>query len=296
MIDVALAACDAYLDLHPDDRRLRAALEARGMSTTVVSWTYEDYDWSRVRCCLPRNTWDYPERPVDFAHWIGRASELTNLWNPGPLLRWNLHKGYLLELERAGLPILSTALFDKGAKVDLHSELDARGWGTFVLKPAIGATSRETSCFARGEVRRGQRMLERLLEQEDVLLQPFLSSVQTRGEISLIYLEGRYSHAVLKRPGEGDWRAQEDFGGTTSAALPRQDEIEIAARALEAAQELSGTEKELLYARVDLVRDPDDQSCLSELELIEPTLFFGWSEGSAERMAGAVYARLAREG
>lgn len=296
MIDVALAACDAYLDLHPDDRRLRGALEERGLSTTVVSWTYAEYDWAQVRCCLPRNTWDYAERPRDFQHWIGRTSELTQVWNPAPILRWNVHKGYLLELERAGLPILPTAIFTQGAPVDLAAELDERGWGTFVLKPAIGATSREASCFARGETRRGQRHLERLLEREDVLLQPFLPSVQTRGELSLVYIEGGFSHAVLKRPSEGDWRAQDNFGGTTEPAMPREDEIEIATSAMAVARERVGGLDELLYARVDLVRDRDDVPRLSELELIEPSLFFGWGEGSAERLAGAVFARLSRVG
>lgn len=294
MIDVALASCDAYLNLDPDDRILRAALEARGLSTTVVSWTGEDYDWSQVRCCLPRNTWDYAERPRDFHHWIGRADELTRLWNPGPVLRWNLHKGYLLELEGAGLPVLPTALFSQGAAVDLDAELTERGWETFVLKPAIGATAREACRFPREETARGQQHLDRLLEQEDVLLQPFLPSVQTRGEVSLVYLEGGFSHAVLKRPSAGDWRAQHDFGGSTDAALPREDEIDIATRAMAVARERAGVEEELLYARIDLVRDPDDVPRLSELELIEPCLFLGWGEGSAERMAGAVFARLAR--
>lgn len=294
MIDVALAACDAYLDLHPDDRLLRDALEARGLSTTVVSWTFEDYDWTKVRCCLPRNTWDYPERPRDFDHWIGRAGEMTHLWNSAPLLRWNVHKRYLLDLEEDGIPILPTALYEKGATVDVAAELDKHGWSTFVLKPAIGATAREASCFGRGETRRGQRHMDRLLEAEDVLLQPFLPSVQTRGEISLIYLDGGFSHAVIKRPKGGDWRAQDEHGGTTDLAHPRADEIEIAQQAMKAAKARTGTEGELLYARVDLVRDADDKSRLSELELIEPSLFFGWGEDSAERLAGAVFARLAR--
>jgi len=294
MIDVALAACDAYLNLDPDDRLLRGALEARGLSTSVVSWTLEDHDWSQVRCCLPRNTWDYAERPRDFHHWIGRADELTRLWNPGPVLRWNLHKGYLLELEQADVPVLPTALFTPGAPVDLDAELEERGWGRFVLKPAIGATAREACCFARSETGRGQRHLDRLLEREDVLLQPFLPSVQTRGELSLVYLEGGFSHAVLKRPSSGDWRSQHDFGGSTDAALPREDEIDIATRAMAVARERAGVRDELLYARIDLVRDPNDAPRLSELELIEPGLYFGWGEGSADRLAGAVFARLAR--
>ncbi len=296
MIDVALAACDAYLNLHPDDQHLRAALEARGLSTTVVSWTYEGFDWSKARCCLPRNTWDYPDRPSDFREWIERTANATQVWNPEPVLRWNMHKAYLLEMEGAGIPILPTALFKRGAGVDLDDELARRSWGKFVLKPAIGATSREACFFARDDVENGQRMLERLLEVEDVLLQPFLPSVQTRGEVSLVYLEGSYSHAVLKRPRDGDWRAQDEFGGSINAALPRADEVEVATRAMEAALKLSGTGERLLYARVDLVRDPQDSPCLSELELIEPTLFLRWCEGSAEHLAGALFARLAREG
>ncbi len=294
MIDVALAACDAYLDLHADDRLFRSALEARGLATTVVSWTFEDYDWSGVRCCLPRNTWDYAERPGDFRDWISRVREQTRLWNPAAILEWNHHKGYLLELEQDGARILPTAMFARGAKVDLAAELAKREWNAFVVKPAIGATSREACCFAPGETRRAARHLDRLLEAEDVLVQPFQPSVQSRGEISLVYIEGGFSHAVLKRPADGDWRTQDDFGGSIDHALPRQDELELATLATAAARKRTAVEEELLYARVDLVRDGDDRPCISELELIEPSLFFEWGEDSAERMAGAVFARLAR--
>jgi len=288
MIDVALASCDAYLDLHSDDRILREALHERGLTTTVVSWTDEAYDWSGVRCCLPRNTWDYPERPRDFDHWLGRAHELTLLWNPLRTLRWNVHKRYLGDLERAGVPILPAATFSAGAQVDLAAELDRRGWEEVVIKPAIGLSARRSMRTARERIAEGQAHLDQLLATEDALVQPFVESVLSRGELSLIYLDGGFSHAVLKRPGQGDWRVQDELGGSVEAALPREDEIELACRALETAP------GELLYARVDLVRDSEDRPRLMELELIEPVLFFGWGEGSAQRLAGAIFARLAR--
>ncbi|MEE8468379.1 MAG: hypothetical protein V3T22_07990 [Planctomycetota bacterium] len=288
MIDVALASCDAYLDLHPDDRILREALHARGLTTTVVSWTDEAYDWTGVRCCLPRNTWDYPERAVDFDHWLGRAHELTQLWNPLRALRWNVHKRYLGDLERAGVATLPTATFSAGAQVDLAAELDRRGWREVVVKPAIGLSARLGMRLSRDEIPSGQAHLDRILAKEDALVQPFARSVESRGELSLIYLDGGFSHAVVKRAAPGEWRVQEELGGTVEAALPREDEIELACRAMAVAP------GELLYARVDLVRDGSDQPLLMELELIEPVLFFGWGEGSAERLAGALFARLAR--
>ncbi len=293
MIDVALAASDAYLDLSPDDRLLRSALEQRGLSTAVTSWTFEEYDWSEVRCCLPRNTWDYAERVDEFRHWIGRVAEQTRLWNPAPILRWNLHKGYLLELERAGLAITPTALVRQGERIDLAQELSERGWGTFVLRPAVGGSARESVCFARGETLRGQRHLERLLEREDVLLQPFLPSIQTRGEVSIVYLEGGYSHAVCRRQADSG-RVPASEGGCLERALPREDEIELATAATAAARARVEMEEELLYARVDILRDARDRPCLSQLELIEPNLYFEWGEGSADRLAGAVFARLMR--
>ena len=283
--DVALVTCEKLPELDPDDRPLAAALAARGHRVAIARWDEPGFDWAAARLVMVRSPWDYYLRFGEFLAWAARVAAATALWNPLPVLRWNLHKGYLAELASRGAPVVPTRLLARGASADLGALLAAEGWREAVIKPAVSADSWETlACTAR-EPARGQAHLERLLPGRDLLVQPFLPSVEAAGERCLVFLDGEYSHAVRKNALTlgGRWAGLPE--GVPVEAAP--DEL-AAARAVLAAAGFEG----LLYARVDLVRDGDGRPLLLELELAEPTLFLADHPAGLARLVAALERRL----
>lgn len=208
----------------------------------------------------------------------------TRLWNPPDLVAWNSEKTYLRELEQAGVPTVPTVWFGSGDDTDLEALLDSRGWDEVVVKPAIDLGARNLKRVS------GQRKvaaaLAKALRRGEAMLQPFLPSLETTGELSLIYIEGTFAHAIRKLPAPGDFRVQGTWGGTATVEEPQPEELEIGAQAL------SQLPEPPLYARADLVEDPDGQPCLIELELIEPNLYLTENPATAELLAQAVAIRL----
>jgi hypothetical protein len=264
--DVALVTYRGLPELDPDDRPLAAALRARGLDVAIVAWDDGAFDWASARIVFLRNPWDYFHRLDEFLAWAERVSRVTTLLNPVEALRWNLHKGYLVELE---------------------ANLAERGWRDVVLKPAVSADSWETHRLGADQLDLAQAHAERLLPERDLLLQPFLDAVEAYGERCLIHVDGRYSHAVRKNAltQGGRWAGLPE--GTPVEA--DADERDAAARVL-AACPLG----DLLYARVDLVRDAAGRPLLLELELVEPTLFVADQPAGLERLIAALRRRLDR--
>lgn len=244
-----------------------------------------------------RSTWDYYRRPDEFLAWAERTATVTRLINPLPMVRWNLHKGYLVELAAAGVPVVPTALvrrspdFGPGTYARL---LAGRGWSDAVIKPAISADSWETIVVRAAEPARGEAHLARLLPARDMLVQPFLPSVETHGERCLVYIDGRYSHAVRKNALTlgGRW-ADVPEGAPVEAAA---DELAAAERILAAAGKAAGGQgsETALYARVDLTRDEAGNPLLLELELTEPTLFLADAPAAVSRLTAALAGLLGR--
>lgn len=284
-MDVALVTYSELLDLFPDDRPLAAALRHAGLTTGVVSWDDPGFDWSSTRMALLRSPWDYYRRPDEFLAWAERTAHATALWNPLAVVRWNLHKGYLLELAGRGVPVVPTVLLRRGAAVDLAELCARKHWGAVVVKPAISADSWETHFVPAENLAIGQGHLERLLPERDLIVQPFLPSVETYGERCLVFLDGRYSHAVRKNALTlgGRWAGLPE--GAPVEAAP--DERDAAERIL-AAADLLGT----LYARVDLTRDEAGRPLLLELEVTEPTLFLEDAPAGLARLVTAIGRRL----
>lgn len=286
--DVALVTCEGLPELDPDDRPLAAALAARGHRVAVVRWDDLGFDWPAARLVLLRNPWDYFHRLEAFLDWAGRVAAETQLWNPLEALRWNLHKGYLAELERRGAPVVPTLVLRRGEPVDLGSRLAGRGWERIVLKPAVSADSWETAVFDASDPVGPRRHLERLLPERDLLAQPFLDAVETSGERSLVFLEGEFSHAVRKNSltRGGRWAGLPEGTPVVAGA----DELDAARRVLAATPFA-----DLLYARVDLVRDAADRPLLLELELVEPTLFLADAPDGLARLVAGIERRLLRD-
>jgi glutathione synthase/RimK-type ligase-like ATP-grasp enzyme len=278
-VDVALATTSELIDLDPDDAPLLEALSREGLSFAAVAWDDPRFDWSQARLCLIRSTWDYHLRLSEFFSWAVKVSERTRLWNPLATIRWNSRKTYLRELSRLGIPVVDTVWLAPGDPADLASIMAGRGWSDSVVKPVVSAGAHRTLHVRRENFEGGQQHLSELLGSGEVMVQPYLESIDDYGERSVIWIDGQVSHGVRKRPilkrSGPDW-AEADPADLAPA------ESELAARAIEAAAVTA------LYARVDLVRDARGVPRVLELELIEPTLFFSHCSAAASRLARAL--------
>ena len=289
---IALPTCTNLPAWEVDDRPLHDALASRGVEFVRPAWDDPAFDWSRCDACLIRTTWDYQERREEFLAWAERVAAVTRLFNPLPVIQWNTHKTYLRDLEQRGLPVTPTVWLEPGASVELRRVLTDRGWAKAFLKPAIGATARETLRFAATPdgIPAAEAHLERMLCTETMLLQPYLGTVETQGEVSAVFFDGNFSHGVRKIPVAGDYRVQDDFGASDELYTFGEAELAIARRCVDAATPSEFAP--LLYARVDFLRDDDGRLRLSELELVEPSLFFRHAPHAADMLADALLARV----
>lgn len=281
---LALATCAEYPDLIEDDQQLRKSLAERGADVTAASWDDAAIDWAAFDLVVIRSTWDYYHRVEEFLEWVRRVSAVTRLENPANLVTWNAHKGYLEELQVRGVPVVPTEMLAQGSAHELGKVLRKRGWGEAVVKPAVSAGSEGTIRLTLREAEEHQGHLDTLLAKGDVLVQPFVESVTQGGERSLIFFEGRYSHALKKQAAPGDFRVQPQFGGIITPDQPPQRVKDLARSILEAA------EVDPLYARVDLVRIGEKWK-LIELELIEPLLYFDTDPKAVHRFVDAILRR-----
>jgi glutathione synthase/RimK-type ligase-like ATP-grasp enzyme len=285
VIDCTLVTCEKVPALDPDDWLLARELQRRGLTVSIEAWSNRRAQWGASRLCVLRSTWDYHERCDEFIAWVDRAACVTVLKNDPEVLRWNAHKSYLLELERCGVPIVPTAWVSRGAPGDLAQLAQAHGWHDIVLKPARGAASHEVTLVQRGAASfdAAQEPFTHLAQTQDVLVQPYLHSVVTYGERALIFFDGRYSHAVVKKPFD---TVLVVGGARSSFAQATPPEIAVAAEALAAAPGRP------LYARIDLLRDDENRICVNEVELIEPGLYLGVHEPARRHFADAVVREL----
>ncbi|HET8566718.1 MAG TPA: hypothetical protein VFL77_09635 [Solirubrobacterales bacterium] len=280
---IAIATCAAYPDLKGDDELLRAALEELGCEARSVAWDEPGAGWDGFDLCLVRSTWDYHDKHDEFLAWAARVEAAGRLRNPADLIAWNSDKSYLRELEQGGVTIVPTAWVAPGAGTELDALLADRGWEEAVVKPTVDLGARNLHRVRGGE---GSAALTDALARGGTMVQPFLPSLESEGELSLVYIAGTFSHAVRKRPAPGDFRVQSIWGGTVEPAVPRPTEIELAERAL------AHLDEPPLYARADLVTGPDGDPCLIELELIEPNLYLHTHPIASRVLADAVLRLL----
>lgn len=274
---------DWYLDnILRDDQLLQAALARHGISSVRIDWASPDVDWSRFRCAVFRTTWDYFERQSEFATWLNRIRGQTRLCNDAALIDWNMDKHYLANLEAQGIPIVPSRFIERSSTVTLHELLDDSGWTEAILKPCISGAARHTYRVNRETAASLEPVVRRLLTDESLILQPFQQSVMRDGEDTLMFFNGCVTHAVRKVPKPGDFRVQDDYGGTASPLQPSDAQIEFAQRVMAACPSAPA------YGRVDLVRDNQGNLAVMELELIEPELWLRNHPPAATAFADAI--------
>ena len=282
-MDVAIVTDWEHLRGTENDRLLAPALEALGVSARLVAWDDPAMDWSLPRLTVIRATWDYHLRREDFLLWAERASAASALWNPLPLVRWNTHKRYLRDLRERGVRTVPTVWLSQGKAVDLAELLASQGWSAVVVKPAVSASAFATMLVTPKTLASGQAHLGEMLADRDMMVQPYMASVTTTRERSLVYVDGQLTHTFLRAP-------------ALTEATPAWDHIALTANDPEedafARHALACVEERPLYARVDIVRDDDGLLCLMELELVEPSLGLDLAPWAAKPFAEAIAARL----
>ncbi len=302
---VALVTAREALPLDQDLPPLESALAESGVEVSTPCWDDQDVDWRRFDLAVLRSTWDYVDRIGEFLDWAERCARQTRLVNPPDVVRWNTDKHYLAELAGRRVPVVPTAFVEPGARAGeaLEDFLAGRGaamsagvrgpFAEFVVKPAVGAGSKDTARYRRTERARALGHLESLLAgRRSAMLQPYLDAVDAQGETAIIYFGGRYSHAIRKGPlleldaglVEGLFAPEE-----ITPREPEPDEHAVAAAAYRALPFEAPA-----YARIDLVRDADGAPRVLELELTEPSLFFTHAPASARRFADVLLALTAR--
>lgn len=294
-IDVVILTEDRYLrpdardwyqrQIQLEDGLVADALAARGLAVARRSWSDAGMDWSRCRCALFRSTWDYFDRFGEFAPWLERVASSTRLFNDADLVRWNLDKHYLAVLASRGTPIVPTRFVDAGESITLGRIMDEQGWDEIVFKPVVSGAARLTHRVGRDTLAGHEALFERCVRAESMMVQAFQPAILDEGELSLIVIGGTTTHAIRKVARRGDFRVQDDHGGSVHPHEALGEERRFAEAAVAACPSLP------LYARVDFVRS-DGGFRLMELELVEPELFFRFSPAAAGSLADEIVRRL----
>ncbi|MBN9166105.1 MAG: hypothetical protein BGO98_49645 [Myxococcales bacterium 68-20] len=277
---VALATCTTLPAPDADQALLVGALEDAGASVRLLAWDDPMNAPDAGELVVIRSTWNYFEDVDGFLAWVERTAKTTHLFNPASIVRQNARKTYLRDLSRRGIDVVPTEYAMKGDARSIPDVTRERGWDAIVIKPVVSAGSFSTQRFAATEAAAAQRFLDELTRERDAMIQPWMPSVDTYGERSLVWIDGELTHAIRKSP---------RFSGSTeavSAAMPIAPEERAFAEKV-----LEPIATDLLYARVDVVRDENGVLRLMELELIEPSLYLVQCPPALARLTRAIVRR-----
>jgi glutathione synthase/RimK-type ligase-like ATP-grasp enzyme len=271
---------DAYLfDIQVDI--LRKGFAPEGLAIETVLWA-ESHDWTRFCAVLVFCAWDYQDRHGDFLARLDHIAALgVPVFNSPATVRWNIRKTYLRDLEERGVPIIPTLWPERPAAGDIHDAFAAFGCDDVVLKRQVGGGGRAQERYTKSTMPRSGPVLDR-----PGMIQPFVPSIATEGEFSFLFVDGEFSHALIKRNPTGDYRIQEVYGGGSAKIDPSTADERQARAVLEVMDETP------LYARVDMLRGQDGRLMLMELEVIEPFLFPQDGPGIGVMLGKALKRRL----
>ena len=291
----AVLSMDSIEEFEAYDHLFEPYLLALGWKVEVVSWHKDNIDWNKYDAVIIRTPWDYQDDAPAFLK-VLEAIELStaHLENSIEIVRWNIDKIYLKELEGLGVNLVPTVWRDSLAKNSNIKEGELTRYfehfasEQIVLKPRISANADNTFWLTKDNYLQKISEMNDAFQTRDFMIQPFMTHILSEGEFSLFYFNGEYSHAILKTPKDNDFRVQEEHGGRLTTIQPEAQLIEYAKKCLTAIDKIHETP---LYARVDFVRHQQGFA-LMEAELIEPSLYFNMDEQSPERFAKAFVERM----
>jgi hypothetical protein len=279
MTDITLVTCRAHPRLPQDDQFLLAALERRGMRYRVAIWDDPAVDWSESPVTLLRAAWDSHLNPPGFIAWLGRLGSQSYLLNTTSLVQWNFDKQYLVELREQGEHVVPTAIVSSASEVVISRALQQIPATEVVVKPRFGADAYGVTRLPPKPAAIAAHF-ERFGTNGGLLIQPFIPGVELERERSLVFIGGRFSHALYRNPfGSGPTRQTPD-----NVHTPTTEELSYC-------RELLGSFPQLTYARVDLL-PLDARPALMELEIIDPSLFFKAHPVAADALAAEAQAAL----
>ena len=292
MTDITLLTCRAYYkpdNITPyiqnillEQELLKSAFESQGLKVDITYWDNPSYEWQQTKSVLFRTIWDYFERFGEFWDWLEQVKTKTRLINSYELIKWNIDKHYLRDLKNNGIQVVPTYFADRENNICLQEIANLNDWKHIVIKPAISASAFNTYKITNDEIEQKEQLFHELLQTHDMLVQPFFPTISELGEASLMVFGGKFTHAILKKAKAGDFRVQDDFGGTVHDYNPTQEEIKFAEKVFQSCTSLP------IYGRVDIVWDSNKHIYLSELEIIEPELWIRNRPESAYKIAEAV--------
>jgi glutathione synthase/RimK-type ligase-like ATP-grasp enzyme len=261
------------------DKLYAEALRRRGFRVMGAPWDGPRHAFAGALAVIIRSTWGYYRALAEFSAWAEATAASTRLFNPIGLVRWNLRKDYLGKLATAGIRTPGTRIVAREAAA-IERVFDETRWQRAVVKPASGGGGHSVELLSRDTVARAVPRLA----AGDVLVQEFLPEIAD-GELSMVYFDGVFSHAIRKRPPKGEFRSNSRYGPMRAAETPADEVAEQGAAELRVLPEMP------LYARVDgVVRD--GALIVIEVEVLEPSLFMEFDPSSAERFADATVKRL----
>ncbi len=272
---------DRRTDAHEHDQMmdcLRSAFEPRGAQVDDISWDDPAADWSVYDAVVIGTAWDYWDRLEEFLNALQKIAGATRLFNSAATVKWNIHKSYLRELGASGVRLIPTLWLDNASEDAAKDAFDALGADDLVFKRQVGA-----GADGQHRIRRGEPIPAM---PEPMMAQPFLSAIQTEGELSFIFIDGEFCHALIKQAAEGDYRIQSEYGGRETVIAPSPEDIATATDVLSALDETP------LYARVDMLRGKEGGLYLMEIELVEPFLYPLQGPELGERLYKALRRRL----
>jgi glutathione synthase/RimK-type ligase-like ATP-grasp enzyme len=278
---IALLTCKKLPNLTESDQLLIPALAKHSINAKAVIWDDETVNWTDFNYLIFRNTWDYYEKQQEFDFWLEKIEKLgIKTLNSISIINQNKHKFYLRDFQKQGITILPTIFIDKTEDLNL-SKIIPKHWKKAVIKPAYSAGSYQTQVFEISETENINQQYKPIASEKELLLQEFMPQIQTLGETSFVFFNKKFSHAVNKKPVEGEFRIQSQFGGKYTSIEPS---IELIAKAQKIVNTFQG---DLLYARVDGIVI-EKELHLMEIECIEPDLYFNLSENSQTKFVTAL--------
>ena len=271
-------SCPYISNVLKEDKLVQDALESENLRTIKKDWNDSSFNWSKTKTALFRSTWDYFDQFSDFQKWLYYVNNQCFLINSFDQIKWNLDKHYLQDLKNWGLPIPESIFVNKNSNTNLKNIAKQKNWKHIVVKPTVSGAARHTYNLKNEEIESFQSKWIKLNNGEDFIIQEFQNNVIKKGEIALMIFGGKFSHAILKKAKKGDFRVQDDFGGTVQIIKPSKEIIQLAERTIKKLK------PNPIYARVDIIINNDNQPVIMELELIEPELWFRFKEDSAKKL------------